>query len=424
MLPLCFLAVLVVHELGHYLSARILDLQVEHVIFGRGKLLFSRTDKRGTQWKLHVLPFGAHVQIADFESSSLPVRQKLFVVFAGPVANFLLPVVLFFLFFLTFGQPSIPPIATAVEPGMPAYKAGMRPGDHILFVNGDEVRGSNDVIGYTAVRQEKPLDITYRRGTDIKTASVLPVWMTYRDLDGVARAHGRIGLNMWAQAYHLKAVRSVAGESVASLEEARAALLDHMGQQVEVGLWSSDGKIYYWLIDLSAKSNLHLADTGHKESRRLYLGAMRDNLYLPLTLSESLREALNHAGEMTIHVALLPFNMFPVDHEWLTPDAVVTNEASPVGARLYTFIFFTSLCSVFMAFLNLLPFPRLDGGAALLIMGEAWKRRPLVNKEKAAILVFSLLFFYAAVFGANVNNMRGYYLFQIQKAQAATAGNQ
>lgn len=420
MLPLCLLTALIIHELGHYAAARRAGLRVESVILGRGKILFSHVDKHGTQWRLHALPLCAHVQIAAFESATLTARKRLSVILAGPAANFVLPVVLFFLFFLSIGQPAIPPVATALEPAMPAYKAGMRPGDHILSINNEAVRNREDILVHTAPRPTKPLEVTYRRGDDVKTVSILPEWTEYRDLKGVSRAHGRIGLNVWAQAYHLKVVRSVAGEKVANMDEARNALLSHMGQQIEVGLWSDDGKIYYWLIDLSSASNKYLANAGHKDYNRFYLGAMRDNLYLPMTHARSAREAFNQTAEMIAHIALLPFNLFPIDPEWLIPEAVVSDEAAPFAARMYTFIFFTSLFSCFLAFANLLPFPKLDGGAALLILGEVWKRRPLANTEKAAILVFGILFFYAAVFGANVDNMRGYYLFQVQKAQAAS----
>ena len=117
------------------------------------------------------------------------------------------------------------------------------------------------------------------------------------------------------------------------------------------------------------------------------------------------------------NILLLPFNLLPIDKN-ATPDAV-SGETSYIQIRLYVFVFFASLCSCFLGFLNLLPFPRLDGGEALLLIGERWKRRPLVNREKAAVLVFGLLLFYAAVFGANMNHLPGYYNFQMQKAAAA-----
>lgn len=418
-LPLCLLLVLAVHELGHYWAARVLDLKVESVTFGRGRLLWSRADSRGTLWRLHLWPLRAHVHITDFENPALSFRKKLFVILAGPAANFILPFLLFFAFFANVGQPAIPTIVTGVEINMPAYKAGLRPGDRILSIDGEEVRSMEDISARTHPRPLKPLLISYERAGEIRETTVLPEWAQYRDLDGVKRAHGRIGLTTWQQAYKLEAVRSVAGQSVENEDAARTTLLEHMGQQVELGLHSMDDKTHVSLVNLPAHSNRNLSDPNHAEHDKLYIGALRDNLYLPLTAFESLQLAALRGGEMLYNVALLPFNLFPIDKKWITPDAVVSGETSYVLARLYVFVFFASLCSCFIGLLNLLPFPNLDGGKALLLIAERFKHRPLARREQAALIVFSLLFFYAAIFGANMDAMRGYYLFQMQKAAAA-----
>ncbi len=418
-LPFCLLTVLIVHELGHYFAARLLKLRVESVSLGRGRLMWGRTDARGTVWRLHLWPICAHVHIADFSNPLLSFRKKLFVILAGPAVNFLLPLILFLAFFANFGQPAIPTIVTGVEKNMPAYRAGLLPGDRIVSINGDPVRTMEDVIQYTHMRPSAPLEVVYERNTETITVKVLPKWTEYRDMDGVSRSHGRIGVTIWQQPYDLKHVRSVAGQKVETLDEARTALLAHMDQRIEIGLRSLDGKTYISVIDLSSKSNKNLADPNHWEHDMLYIGALRDNHYLPLTIPQSISLAISRTAEMIGNVALLPFNLFPIDKDMITPDAVVSWETSYLQAKLYVFVFFASLCSCVIGFLNLLPFPQLDGGQVLFLVGERYKRRPLTRREQAALIVFSLLFFYAAVFGANIDAMRGYYLFQMQKAAAA-----
>ena len=325
-LPLCLLTVLAVHELGHYLAARILKQKVERVTFGRGRLLWSRADSHGTFWKMYLWPLRAHVRIAGFEDPALSFRKKLFVILAGPAANLLLPFLLFFAFFAGVGQPAIPTIVTAVEITMPAYKAGLRPGDRILSINGEDVHSMEDISRHTHPRPSAPLDILYERDGKTSTISVLPQWAAYRDLDGVRRAHGRIGMTTWQQPYDLESVRSVAGQKVSNPDEAREALLAHLGERVEIGLHSMDDKIHISLIDLSPGANRNLADAGHKEHDKFYIGTLRDNLYLPLTLGESVRLSLARSGELIGNVARLPFNLFPIDKKWITPDAVVSGE--------------------------------------------------------------------------------------------------
>ncbi len=418
-LPLCLLAALLVHELGHYAAAKAQGLRVESVTFGRGRLLWSHAGRDGTDWRLRLWPLGAHVHIENFTGPNVSFGKKLSVILAGPAANFLLPFVLFFLFFATIGQPSVPNIVTAVDIGLPAYESGLRPGDHILSINGQRVRTMDEIEQFTRALPPRLLQIVFQRDGQRLETSVLSVRVRYRDIDGVAREHGRVGLSTWQQGYALDAVKSVDGLSTPTQDVARAALLGHMGERVNIGLFSMDGRISVSEVNLSAKANPHLADPDHREYDRLYLGTLRDNIYLPLTIGSSVREAATSSAQMLGNILRLPFNLLPIDKEWLTPDAVVSGETSYIQIRLYVFVFFASLCSCFLGFLNLLPFPRLDGGEALLLIGERWKRRPLVNREKAAVLVFGLLLLYAAVFGANMNHLPGYYHFQMQKAAAA-----
>lgn len=418
-LPFCLLAVLIVHELGHYMAARFLNLRVGRVSFGFGRLLWSKTDRHGTVWLLHLWPLRAHVSIVDFESPSLSLRKKLSVILAGPAANFALPFILFFLFFASSGQPATPNVITAVERTMPAYEAGMLPGDKILSINGVEVRSMADVLAFTSPKSAQPLEIVYEREGDIRTASVLPLLVKYRDVDGLWREHGRIGLVMSQQAHSLHVVRAVNGVATATDEKVREELLKHMGQRIEIGLFGRDGKIHDMVLDLSPESNRDLGDPESSKSNRVYFGALRTNVYLPMTVAQSAAASIEQSREMIWNVLRIPFNLFPINPEWVRPEAVVSEETSFLHERFYVFVFFASLCSCFIGLLNLLPFPKLDGGEILMLASAAWKRRPLLSREKARVFIVSLLFFYAAVFGANMNDFRGYFLFQIDNPYEA-----
>lgn len=420
LLPLCLLSVFVIHEFGHYAAARMVGLKVDSVVFGRGRLLWMKSDGQGTLWRFHLWPFGAHVQVRSFEGNdALSSGKKLFVILSGPLANLLTPFVLFFVFFTLIGQPVVPTLVSAIEPDMPAYEAGLRPGDKILTINGAPVRSFKEITDHTYPYRTDPLIFTYSRDGVTHETSIMPVWANYKNLDGVSRSHGRIGLTTWQRPYDLKFVRSVAGQDVSSIDEARTALLSHMGQRIRIGLFSDDGKTYISEIDLSIASNKNLGNPEHRESRWIYLGSMRDNIYLLLSLSESAAKAASQAGEMIIHIARLPFNLLPMDKEWVSPDATVSGQTSWFASIFYVFVFFTSLCSCVIGLVNLLPFPKLDGGNALLLIGEIWRKRPLLVKEQAALIVMGVLLFYSAVFTANMGNVYGYWQFHINKAAAA-----
>lgn len=418
LLPAYLIVVFIVHELGHYLAARLMDLPVQSVVLGRGRLLKSWKDDHGTQWFLHLLPMRAHVQIAGFEDHGVSAWKRFVIIIAGPLANMLLPFVLFFSFFITFGKPVELAILTLVERGMPGYEAGLRPGDVILSVNGAGVSSSADLTAYTHARRQTPLDIVYERGGIPRRVQIMPEWQSYRDIDGIKREHGMIGVSMRQRGYDLEHVKSVEGVAVRGSDEARDALRPYLGRDVEIGLMFNDGKVAPALIHLSEKSAAHWDKPGHKAYTRFNAGTIGDNVYIPMPLSRSRDEAIVKMVEMIGHIARLPFNLFPIDKTWVTPDATVSKDTAPVRAYVYSFVFFTSLCSVLIGFLNLVPFPGLDGGLLVLLAAEVRAKRPLANSERAAALVFTLLLFYAAVFGANTNDMRHYYTFQIQKAMA------
>ena len=161
---LVVLTVLVfVHELGHYLAARACGIRVEVFSVGFGREIVGWTDKLGTRWRLSLIPFGGYVKMfgemlavrrddgepdpreamcpedaaVAFNTKSL--GQRAFVVAAGPVANFLLAVVIMSGMFMSVGQPFTPADVGTVIPGKAADRAGFKPGDLIVAIDGSPI---------------------------------------------------------------------------------------------------------------------------------------------------------------------------------------------------------------------------------------------------------------------------------------------
>src|SRR5215212_7687907 len=143
------------HELGHYLVARWLGVPAEIFSIGFGREIVGWTDRKGTRWKVGWLPLGGYVKfVGDMNAASVPspeedipeelrerafqfrpVWQRFLIVLAGPMANFLLAIIIFAVFFAVFGAP-MSNVVGGVKPNSAAAAAGIRPGDRILAVSG------------------------------------------------------------------------------------------------------------------------------------------------------------------------------------------------------------------------------------------------------------------------------------------------
>ncbi|MFQ5467969.1 MAG: site-2 protease family protein, partial [Kiloniellaceae bacterium] len=164
---LVVLTVLVfVHEMGHFWAARRVGVRIEVFSIGFGPELFGWTDRAMTRWKISLIPLGGYVKMfgdanaasqpaGDAESLSAEERAVAFpcqglgartwIVAAGPLANFAFAIVLLAGLFATVGQPFTPPVVGVVVPDSAAAAAGLRPGDHIVEMNGETIERFEDI---------------------------------------------------------------------------------------------------------------------------------------------------------------------------------------------------------------------------------------------------------------------------------------
>jgi regulator of sigma E protease len=183
---LIILSILVfVHEMGHYLVARWNGVKVEVFSIGFGKEIFGWNDKAGTRWKVSLLPLGGYVKMfGDSDAASTPdgslrdmtpeekevsfhhkrLGQRTAVVAAGPIANFLLAIVMLAGLFIFNGQPYTPPVIGDVKPDSPALAAGFEPDDRIIAVDGQAVERFEDLQRIVALTTPgETLDFTVLR---------------------------------------------------------------------------------------------------------------------------------------------------------------------------------------------------------------------------------------------------------------------
>lgn len=181
-----------VHEMGHYLAARWRGVHVDAFSIGFGRPILQGTDKRGTEWRLGWIPLGGYVKLHGQETPEdatpearaawraghtfheKPVGSRAIVVAAGPVANFLLAILLFAGLYATVGQPVGGTGLNAVAEGSAAARAGLLPGDAIVSLDGQRVARFEQVQRYIQPRPGQSVSITITRDGAPLTVTAVP----------------------------------------------------------------------------------------------------------------------------------------------------------------------------------------------------------------------------------------------------------
>ncbi len=153
---LALLILVGIHEYGHFMTARLCGVKVLRFSFGFGKVLWSRRDRKGTEYTVCAFPLGGYVKMLDEKEAPVPNDQLAFafnrqsvwkrfaVVVAGPVFNFLFAIILFWLIFM-IGTKAVVPLVGAVTPNSPAAAAGVKPGDIIKTIDQRATENWRDV---------------------------------------------------------------------------------------------------------------------------------------------------------------------------------------------------------------------------------------------------------------------------------------
>ena len=180
-----------VHELGHYLAARWMRVHVEAFSIGFGRAIATWTDRVGTVWKLGWLPLGGYVKLHGQERpQDVPAEERArwiagrtfheksvlaraIVVAAGPIANFMLAVVLFTALFASVGRPVATPVVADVLAGSAASRAGLLAGDRIDSIDGASIKSFEDIQRIVSAHPAEHMRVSVRRGDADQTLTVL-----------------------------------------------------------------------------------------------------------------------------------------------------------------------------------------------------------------------------------------------------------
>ncbi len=174
-----FSLLIIVHELGHFIMAKVNGIKVEEFAIGMGPKIFS-TQGKETKYSIGLFPIGGYVKMMGEEeevqdersfSSKSPLR-RISVIIAGAVMNFLFAIIIFTIFLNKFGY-RLPQVKTVTE-NSPALEAGLEVGDKFLKVDGSRVFSADDLFVGINMAKDKPINFLIERNGEKKNIVVTP----------------------------------------------------------------------------------------------------------------------------------------------------------------------------------------------------------------------------------------------------------
>jgi regulator of sigma E protease len=219
LVPFLFVLTIVVffHELGHFLVARWCGVRVLVFSIGFGPELIGFNDRHGTRWKLAAIPLGGYVKFFGDENAASvpdqaaamnmteaerresfffkPVGQRAAVVAAGPIANFVLAIVIFAGVFMLYGKQITSARVDSVQPASAAAEAGFQPGDLIQSIDGRAIESFSDMQRIVSSRAGQKLEFVVERGGARVTLQATPALKEVKDNFGNLHRIGVLGIS-------------------------------------------------------------------------------------------------------------------------------------------------------------------------------------------------------------------------------------
>ncbi|UDM06777.1 RIP metalloprotease RseP [Halomonas sp. NyZ770] len=406
------------HEFGHFWVARRCGVKVLRFSVGFGKPLWSTVDRHGTEFAVAAIPLGGYVKMLDEREAPVPedqldqafnrktVWQRIAIVAAGPIANFLLAIVAYWALFVA-GTTTVAPIVGPVTPNSPAAEAGLPQGSEITAIQGDVMRSWEEInlklvsmIGFNG-----ELEIEARpEGSSASRAYQLPI-SRYMVRQDPPQPLETLGFVPWRPD-----VPAVLGQVLEGQAAAEAGL--QPGDRITSlnGEPVRDWMQFVEIIRDSAGEALRVDYQRNGESGTLtmtpgrntlesgvevgYIGAgaepvnwpdelLRDIRYGPI---EALGQALSRTGDMVVLTVdairkMLVGLISPSNLSGPITIAQISGDSARAGTE--AFVSFLAYLSISLGVLNLLPIPVLDGGHLLYYFVEVLRGRPVSEQTQA-----------------------------------------
>ena len=421
-----------IHEFGHFIVARMCKVHVQRFSIGMGPVFYKKLDKHGTEFALSAIPLGGYVsmitnKLIELEPEisnqlteeqlkntfdSKPKWQRASIMFAGPLANFLLSIFIFTGIFLNTADPKIVPVVNSTSQQI-TYSSdeSFENNDQILSINNTSVKEAKDVnlelltyAGYTG-------DLSFEVARDglensinilVKVSNFLPTSESqsnpteYLGVDISYLMQPIIGKVIPSGSADNAGIKSndrilkIGDTNINFASDIQKQVSENPNNNVEFKI-ERDGKIIYLPVDIGSQSRedkiVGMLGVSFGTSRGLYQSLLK-GVYETYNLSV---KTLQFIGKM------ISGNMGTENLSG--PIGIAQMAGDTAQAGFLPFMYLMALLSISLAVLNLLPIPVLDGGQLTLLGIEAIRGKPLPEKAEniiytggAAIVVMLMVF--------------------------------
>lgn len=407
--------VVTIHEFGHFWVARLCGVKVERFSIGFGKSLLSWRDKHNTEFVFALLPLGGYVKMVDerdgnVDPADLPysfsrktVWQRMAVVVAGPVANFILAIAFFAIIF-TGGERGLAPVVGEIEAGSVASRSGFEPGMEILAVNGVATKTwtsvSRQLLDFIGTTGEIPFTVRYQ-DSELKYDLSLQVERWLRDEDqpvplrdlGVSPPFELSSLSL-ASVFEEGAgyaaglqkgdqILSINGQPIVSINAFVETIASRIDRTVVLDVQRGSEQLRFEVQPLTVERDgeqvgqlgVQLASRGQYPSELL-----RTTEYSLLgALSRGVRETFDTSVFIVKSIGKLLVGDLSAKN--LSGPITIAQVAGDSGkSGVDNFIRFVAMFSIMLGVMNLLPVPVLDGGHLMYYLIEVIKGSPVSDR--------------------------------------------
>ncbi|MGC1332166.1 sigma E protease regulator RseP [Pseudomonas sp.] len=402
------------HEFGHFWVARRCGVKVLRFSVGFGMPLLRWRDRQGTEYVVAAIPLGGYVKMLDEREGEVPaeqldqafnrkkVGQRIAIVAAGPIANFLLAM-FFFWVLAMLGSQQVKPVIGNVEPGSIAAAAGLSAGSEIVSVDGEATSGWSQVNLQLVRRlgESGALNVTVRpQGSTADEPHTLALdhWLQGTDEPDPIRS---LGIRPWRPALEpvLAELDPKGPAQAAGLKTGDRLLaldgkpLGDWQQVVDLVRERPDGKVVLHVQrdELQLDVPVTLASKGEGKAAAGYLGAGVKAVQWPAEMTREVSygplAAIGEGARRTWTMSVLTLDSLK---KMLFGELSVKNLSGPItiakvaGASAQSgvgdFLNFLAYLSISLGVLNLLPIPVLDGGHLLFYLIEWVRGRPVSDR--------------------------------------------